>query len=154
MKSPSVDRPMNISKGKWYTLEIPSRTENIVQVEEAIIKALEEGDFSDSDVFAVRMALDEALSNAIKHGNRRDPGKSVSVRFLIEDDTITISVKDEGAGFDYTDMPDPTAPERLELPSGRGLLLMRSYMDSVTFNERGNEVTMVKRGRQLEECAQ
>jgi len=133
----------------WHTLTIPSVTESIRDVEDAVAEALEQAEFTENDVFAVRLALDEALANAIKHGNRYDAKKRVSVKYKVANDGITIVVADEGRGFDYEDQPDPTAPDRLELPSGRGLLLMRSYMDRITFNRRGNEVTMVKgRGRE------
>jgi len=133
----------------WHALTIPSVTESIRDVEDAVAEALEEAEFTENDVFAVRLALDEALVNAIRHGNRYDAKKRVSVKYKVENDGITIVVADEGRGFDYEDQPDPTSPDRLELPSGRGLLLMRSYMDRITFNRRGNEVTMVKgRGRE------
>jgi len=134
----------------WYTLTIPSVTESIRDVEEAVAELLEEAEFSENDIFAVRLALDEAMANAIKHGNLYDATKKVSVKYSLENNGIVIVVADEGKGFNYEDLPDPTAPDRLELPSGRGLLLMYSYMDSVSFNERGNEVTMVK-GRGIEE---
>lgn len=133
----------------WYTLTIPSVTESIRDVEEAVAELLEQAEFSENDIFAVRLALDEAMANAIKHGNLYDATKKVSVKYRLEEDGIVIVVADQGEGFDYEDLPDPTAPDRLELPSGRGLLLMYSYMDSVSFNERGNEVTMVK-GRGIE----
>ena len=136
--------PMVFKKGVWYFVEIPSVAEQIMEVEESIIEALAQTSFGDTDVFAVRLALDEALANAIKHGNNSDPTKKVCVRFCIEDSKITLSVRDEGLGFDRRCIPDPTEDDRLEIPCGRGLLLMRSYMDSVTFSETGNEVTMVK----------
>jgi serine/threonine-protein kinase RsbW len=137
----------------WFSLKIPSVSEDIALVEESVVGALETKGFSENDVFAVRLALDEALSNAIRHGNRYDATKQVSVRYRVDTSSVTIVVEDAGEGFDYEHLPDPTAPDRLELPYGRGLLLMRSYMDSVTFNEEGNEVTMVKR-RGMEKCAQ
>lgn len=133
----------------WYTLTIPSVTESIRDVEEAVAELLEQAEFSENDIFAVRLALDEAMANAIKHGNLYDATKKVSVKYRLEEDGIVIVVADQGKGFNYEDLPDTTAPDRLELPSGRGLLLMYSYMDSVSFNERGNEVTMVK-GRGIE----
>ncbi len=128
----------------WHTLTIQSVTENIRDIEEALCEALNKADFPENDIFAVRLALDEALANAIKHGNHYDATKLVSVKYRLTDGGITIVVKDEGAGFNYENLPDPTLPDRLELPSGRGLLLMRSYMDTISFNAKGNEVTMVK----------
>jgi serine/threonine-protein kinase RsbW len=135
---------MKFKKGAWYSLEIPSASDEILEVEESIIEALSQTALSETDVFAVRLALDEALANAIKHGNQADACKKVAIRFRIEDSSITITVRDEGSGFDFRNVPDPTTDENLELPCGRGLLLMRSYMDSVTFSPSGNEVTMVK----------
>ncbi len=137
--------PAEFKKGIWYSVDIPSIPEEILDVEETIIEALSHTSFSDTDVFAVRLALDEALANAMKHGNDCDHAKRVFIRFCIEDDAITVSVRDEGPGFDCSDIPDPTIDENLDIPSGRGLLLMKSYMDSVVFSDRGNEVTMVKR---------
>ncbi len=135
---------MRFKKGAWYSLEIPSVPEETLAVEEAIIEALAQTTLSEPDVFAVRLALDEALANAMKHGNDADPKKKVFIRFRLDDSTITITVRDEGGGFDRSQVPDPTDDANLELPSGRGLLLMRCYMDSVTFNKAGNEVTMTK----------
>ena len=128
----------------WYSLTIPSETESINEVEEKVAHVLDKAGFPEDDAFAIRLALDEALANAIKHGNGYDATKNVSVRFCVKGELATIVVEDEGKGFDYNHQPDPTEPARLELPTGRGLLLMRSYMDSVTFNEKGNAVTMVK----------
>jgi len=135
---------MRFKKGAWYSLEIPSVPEETLAVEEAIIEALAQTTLSEPDVFAVRLALDEALANAMKHGNDADPKKKVFIRFRLDDSTITITVRDEGGGFDRSQVPDPTDDANLELPCGRGLLLMRCYMDSVTFNKAGNEVTMTK----------
>jgi len=131
-------------RGRWYSIDIPSIPGQIVDVEESIIEALSQTALSGADVFAVRLALDEALANAIKHGNGGDAGKVVSIRFRFEDSTFTVTVKDEGPGFDYCAVPDCTSPDRIELPSGRGLLIMKTYMDKVVFNEKGNEVTMIK----------
>jgi serine/threonine-protein kinase RsbW len=140
-------------KGVWYSIDIRSVSQETIDVEEAIIEALAQTQFSEEDVFAVRLALDEALANAIKHGNCADAGKCVSIRFCFDDDRITITVKDEGPGFDFSCVPDCTDDDRLELPSGRGLLIMKSYMDRVLFNETGNEVTLIK-GRGNGKCDQ
>lgn len=151
-KAAESDAQPRFKKGAWYSIDIPSVNSQVIEVEEAIIDALSHTGFSEEDAFAVRLSLDEALANAIKHGNRADPKKSVSIRFCFDDKSITIVVKDEGPGFDFTCVPDCTGDDRLELPCGRGLLLMKSYMDSVFFNETGNEVTLVK-GRGDGKCA-
>ena len=111
--------------------------------EEFLGKIAAEG-FSDGELFAVRLALEEALINAIKHGNRADPDKSITIATEMDDDTVAITVTDEGEGFDPGHLPDPTADENLEKPSGRGIMLMRVYMDEVSFNKTGNQVRMVK----------
>ena len=97
------------------------------------------------DVFGVQLALEEALVNAVKHGNQGDPGKQVRVRYRVTAEQVLVEVEDEGTGFDPTAVADPTSPEGLDRPSGRGLLLMRHYLSSVVFNERGNAVTLCQR---------
>lgn len=93
----------------------------------------------------LRVAVGEALSNAILYGNREDPGKKVTVRAVFDDDAIRVTVADEGEGFDVEAVADPTLPENRDRSHGRGLFLLRSLMDEVRYNERGNEVTLVLR---------
>jgi len=95
----------------------------------------------DSDLF---IALDEALANAIKHGNREDASKIVRVRAEISTRAACFTISDEGAGFNPATIPDPHDPANLFKASGRGIMLMRQIMDYVCYNERGNEVTMLK----------
>jgi len=102
-------------------------------------------EWEDHDIFAVHLAVEEALVNAIKHGNQKDASKAVHVSLSVSRDLVEISIRDEGGGFDPADVPDPTDEDNLELPSGRGLMLMRTYMSSVQFNESGNQVVMTKR---------
>jgi len=93
--------------------------------------------------FVVRVALCEALANAIQYGNRLDPGKNVDVRVQVDDDALQVFVNDEGEGFDPTEIPDPTDPGRVDLEQGRGLYLIRQLMDEVRFNARGNSICMI-----------
>jgi serine/threonine-protein kinase RsbW len=102
-------------------------------------------DYPARDRFAVRLALEEALVNAIKHGHGGDERKVVRVAWRVGPAEVALSVKDEGAGFDPEAVPDPLDPANLEKPTGRGLLLMRSQLTSLSFNERGNRVTMRRR---------
>jgi serine/threonine-protein kinase RsbW len=95
-----------------------------------------------SNVF---VALDEALANAIKHGNQNDPAKTVRVRAEYSTREARFTITDEGEGFNPIAVPDPCAPANLLKPSGRGVMLIQHIMDDVRYNERGNEVTMVKR---------
>jgi serine/threonine-protein kinase RsbW len=91
----------------------------------------------------LRVALSEALSNAMLYGNGKDPRKRVRVEVIVGKHEITARVTDEGRGFDHADIPDPTTPDNLEKAGGRGLFLMRELMDEVHYNERGNQVTLV-----------
>lgn len=95
-------------------------------------------------IFAVHMALEEAFANAIEHGNKFDENKKVHFASRLAPDRILIEIEDEGEGFDPCDVPDPTDREHISIPSGRGVLLIRGFMSSVTFNEIGNKVTMEK----------
>ena len=94
---------------------------------------------------SLSVALAEALSNAMLYGNRADRSKRVRIELTITATAIVTRVTDEGPGFDYEDVPDPTTPESLLKPDGRGIFLMRKLLDEVSFNERGNSVTLMLR---------
>jgi serine/threonine-protein kinase RsbW len=115
-----------------------------VNVMQSIVAAVESHGYSEGAVFAVRLALDEALSNAIRHGNQNNPKKTVTVEYEVTDDQARISICDEGPGFTPADLPDPTLDENLERPHGRGVMLIQAYMTEVSYNDKGNCVTMVK----------
>ena len=124
---------------------IPSTNADAARVQQEIVEAIQQHDYKREAVFAVRLALDEALVNAVKHGNQNDPTKSIHIDFQINDERLIIEVQDEGPGFTPADLPDPTAPENLSRPNGRGVMLMRAYMTDVGFNESGNRVILTKR---------
>ncbi len=100
--------------------------------------------FDEDEVFGIHLALEEALVNAIKHGNKTDEHRSVSIEYFITPEKFDISVSDEGPGFTPEKVPDPRSEENLYKSNGRGLLLMRSYMDVVEHNDKGNCVHMIK----------
>jgi serine/threonine-protein kinase RsbW len=116
----------------------------VEKAENLVLGTLTEEGWDPEDLFSIRLALEEAITNAIKHGNKLDASKKVVVRFGTDGTQLVIQVEDEGTGFDPTSVPDPTAEENLERESGRGLLLMRYYMDNLEYNPRGNCVTMIK----------
>jgi serine/threonine-protein kinase RsbW len=89
--------------------------------------------------------MEEGLNNAIRHGNALDPHKRVHLKYEVRPDQIIIEIADQGAGFDPQGVPDPTADENLEKPNGRGIMLMRAYMDEVRFSRDGTHLRMVKR---------
>ncbi len=123
---------------------IPSDTVVGQALQEQILRQLEELQFAEHDLFGVRLALEEALVNAIKHGNRLDASKSVRVQWIIDHERVVIEIEDEGEGFDPGEVPDPTADENLERPCGRGIHLMRAFMTSIEYYDRGNRVVLIK----------
>jgi serine/threonine-protein kinase RsbW len=125
-------------------LTIPSDTAAGHDVQERIVGLLEQRGYPMRDIFSVRLALEEALVNAIKHGNGLDPSKSVRVHCDIQTDRVYVEIEDEGQGFAPEDVPDPTLDENIERPSGRGLMLIRSFMNRVDFNDRGNCIRIEK----------
>jgi len=123
---------------------IPSDPAEARRVQEQIVSLLQAVYCQEHDLFSIKLALEEALVNAIKHGNQFDRNKSVRIEYEVNPDRFTIRITDEGTGFDPADVPDPTAVENLERACGRGLMLMRHYMSDVAFNENGNSVIMSK----------
>jgi CheY-like chemotaxis protein/anti-sigma regulatory factor (Ser/Thr protein kinase) len=123
-------------------IRTPAEAESAVG---AVAAAMTKEGYPARDVFAVRLALDEALVNALKHGHGYDPAKEARVRFAVTADEAAVQVEDQGPGFDPSLVPDPLAEGNLEKGSGRGLLLMRHYLDEVRYNGRGNAVTLRKR---------
>jgi serine/threonine-protein kinase RsbW len=108
---------------------------------EAWMKAL---GYLRKDLFAVRLALYEAARNAFVHGNRRDRGKTIRIRYLVTVADVVLEVEDEGRGFDPDLVPDPLTEPYLDRPGGRGLFLMRNYMTWMSFNPQGNRVTLCR----------
>jgi serine/threonine-protein kinase RsbW len=105
---------------------------------------MSEAGYASADVFAVRLALEEATINAIKHGHQGDAGKTVHVCYHVGDDHVFLEIEDEGPGFDPRAVANPLTPENLERCTGRGLLLLRYYMTRVKHNERGNRISLCK----------
>jgi len=126
---------------------IPSTLSSKHELEETIFEKLECCEYSCEAIFAIRLAYQEAKINAIRHGNACDASKNVTVEFSIDQDRVVFRITDEGPGFSPKDVPDPTEPDRISLPNGRGIMLIRAYMDEVRFNERGNSLVMVKNNR-------
>jgi serine/threonine-protein kinase RsbW len=92
----------------------------------------------------VRLVLEEAILNGLHHGNGGDPSKTVRIRYRVLPEAVLADVEDEGPGFDAATVPDPTAPENRERPSGRGLLLMRRYASWLHYHGRGNRLSLCK----------
>ena len=124
---------------------IPSKLKACEMIARRIVAESQAKGYNETDRFAVHLALDEALSNAVRHGNRGDEAKTITVDCSVGDDAIRLSVTDEGHGFDPRSVSDPTVDENLKRAEGRGLFLMKTYMDHVYFNAEGNCVILVKR---------
>jgi serine phosphatase RsbU (regulator of sigma subunit)/anti-sigma regulatory factor (Ser/Thr protein kinase) len=124
---------------------IPTEPGRLSRVVAAVMEKLGSLNYGERSQFAVRLCLEEALINAMKHGNRMDRSKKITVTCEADDHGLKLSVEDEGQGFHPEAVPDPTRPENLEVTHGRGLLLMRSYMDKVTHNEKGTKITFEKK---------
>jgi serine/threonine-protein kinase RsbW len=123
---------------------IPSDQDEARKIQLEIERQLTLLAYTDKEIFAIKLALEEAVVNAIKHGNQMDRGKRVRIAYRVHAERFDALIADEGAGFDPNEVPDPTAPENLERPCGRGLMLIRHYMTEVTYNDRGNLVRMSK----------
>ena len=125
-------------------LTIPSDLAEARVLQSRIEEALIATAYTEHDIFAIKLAVEEALVNAIKHGNQLDPDKNVNVSYQVTCERFDIRIVDEGPGFNPEDVPDPTAIENIERPCGRGLLLIRGFMSDVQYHGRGNVVTMSK----------
>ena len=130
--------------GQTFNLTIPSDTAAGMAVQNRILDTLEGMGYTDRDLFGMRLALEEALVNAIKHGNKLSDDKVVKVACKLNGRSARVVIRDQGEGFDPGDVPDPTADENLDRPCGRGIMLMRSFMTEVSYADRGREVTLVK----------
>jgi serine/threonine-protein kinase RsbW len=138
----------------WRTEQvIPSENGAGKKVLDEILGQLAVHDWGQRDIFSVHLALEEALVNAIKHGNNCDVSKSVHVVCELSKDRLFVQIEDEGPGFDPDNVPDCTGADRLEMPCGRGVLLMRSFMSSVEFRDKGNCVVMTKCRQEGEDAA-
>jgi serine/threonine-protein kinase RsbW len=136
---------MTNSHWNWVTdQKLPSSIDAGHHFIREVLARLEAACWTSQDIFGVHLALEEAVVNAIKHGNKLDREKHVSVSCKLSTDRFWISIADEGQGFDPKAVPDCTDTEHIQLPHGRGLLLMRCYMSRVDYNDRGNAVTMEK----------
>ena len=101
-------------------------------------------EYSDDDLFAVHLAMEEAIVNAVRHGNKQDPAKDVVIEYDLTPERIDLWVTDQGKGFDFEHLADPRLDGNIYKTYGRGVLLIRSYMDSVEYNDVGNSVHMTK----------
>jgi serine/threonine-protein kinase RsbW len=124
---------------------IPSEYAAGRDVQRQILDGVASQGYTDQSTFAIKLALEEALINAIKHGNKLDPKKKVVVTAKVSPKQCEIQVEDQGPGFDRKSVPDPTLEENLDKCSGRGILLIEAYMNKVAWDRGGRRVKMVKK---------
>jgi len=127
---------------KSIRIQIPSLSENIRMIESFIDNAKEKFHLDDDIYGNIMIAVTEAVNNAIKHGNKSDATKNVSLSLNLEETLIKFQIEDEGKGFDFHTLPDPTSPENLEKPGGRGIFLMKHLSDEVKFKDSGRVVEL------------
>lgn len=123
-------------------MQIVSQPESINIIEKVIDDIRTEFDVKEECYGNMLVAVTEAVNNAIQHGNKYDPMKMVNVSYEIDNDRIAFVIKDEGVGFDFYNLPDPTAPENLEKPTGRGVFLMKHLADQIIFSDQGKVVEL------------
>jgi serine/threonine-protein kinase RsbW len=128
-----------------YALD--SSLESVNQAEESALQFAKKTGFTEDDVQRISMAVREGVVNAVLHGNQYDPNKKVRISFETSNNALVIRIADEGPGLDPGSIPDPLAPENLLKTSGRGIFLIRAFMDEVQFKSLnpGTEITLIKR---------
>lgn len=123
-------------------MQIVSQPESINLVEKLIDEIKAEYNIHEECYGNMLVAVTEAVNNAIQHGNKYDPEKMVHIAYEVDPDQIAFTVSDEGTGFDYVNLPDPTDPENIEKPTGRGVFLMKHLADQIIFSENGRVVEL------------
>lgn len=137
--------PRNALSEAWqYDEQLPSDPDNCSQIISVLLDQLESFQWNNRDTFGIHMAMEEAVLNAIRHGNQCDPEKLVRVEMEISHERFYSRITDQGDGFDPAAIPDPTLEENLEKTSGRGVMLMNSFVDKVVYNDVGNSVELKK----------
>ncbi len=123
-------------------IKIPSLEENIRIVESFIDNAKDAYSLNDDIYGNIMVAVTESVNNAIKHGNNSDKKKNVSLSLNFEETLIKFVIEDDGNGFDFHNLPDPTAPENIDKPEGRGIFLMKHLSDEINFKDEGKKVEL------------
>jgi len=134
---------MTVAPIESRNIQLKSVIENIHEVETLINNIFEENELSADYYGNMLVALSEAVNNAIKHGNKLDEEKNVDITFKHRGDNYQFTITDEGEGFDYNNLPDPTSPENIEKPEGRGIFLMKNLADEVNFFDNGRTIELV-----------
>lgn len=130
---------------KKILIEVPSETRYIRKISSRILSGLDRYNLDEGRIFDIRLCIEEAVRNAMVHGNHSDKRLSVRAAYWIDNGALSIEVEDEGPGFDHTGLADPTAAPHILKNSGRGVYLIKKLMDKVEYSEKGSKILMVKR---------
>ncbi len=131
-----------IQEGIIEHIELASKLENISKIENFIEDVCEQCQIGEECYGNILIALTEAVNNAITHGNGLDPAKKVKLNMSTKTNQVEFVVQDEGAGFDYKEVPDPTLPQNLEKLRGRGIFLMKALADEIDFEDNGRKIKL------------
>jgi serine/threonine-protein kinase RsbW len=146
VRRPNLTRTRGVDASLQMTITVPSELDMVEHAVDIVARhCLACGLSARAVRFNLRVALSEALANAIVYGNRLDPGKRVHVALRRQGEGVEVYVRDQGDGFDPAGIPDPRRPDYLERPEGRGLFLIRELVDDLAFNEEGNSICMTLR---------
>ena len=140
VKEPEKKQKQNTIENK--KINFASIPDNIVMVEKLIDEICEEQNINEDYYGNILISITEAVNNAIQHGNKYDPNKFVDIAFETDSDTLYFTIEDEGDGFDYENLPDPTDPQNIEKINGRGIFLMKNLADEVSFSKSGRIVEL------------
>lgn len=128
---------------KTYTKVISSNPSYLPEVEEFILSIADEIDLDNTKQNNLALSVAEAASNSIIHGNRMDDSKTVTIKVEVYEDKLVVSFKDQGTGFNPSVVPDPTSPENILKDSGRGLHIMRTFLDDLQYNFNGSGTEVI-----------
>jgi serine/threonine-protein kinase RsbW len=126
-------------------LSVASELKNVKGASQEVLESLSSFDLPSNDMLDIRLCLEEAIINSMKYGNNLNPDLPVEIQYSVKEGMLKITISDQGKGFDYKNLPDPTLEENLQELKGRGVYLIKRLMDEVSFNESGNQITMIKR---------
>jgi serine/threonine-protein kinase RsbW len=140
---PNKMQQANVPTTDLYTLQLPSKLESINELEKLIESIADKYHVSEDTFGNMMTCLNEVVNNAIVHGNKLDPDKKVIINVEIDNKRVIWTITDEGPGFDYVHLADPTAPENIENLSGRGVFIIKMLADQCVFNAAGNEVELL-----------
>ena len=132
------------TKEERFSYRIPSNIKHIKDIWSKIHAHLNKLHLSDSDIFDIRLSTEESIINAMKYGNKFNEALPVIIELVISNNCVQISIEDKGEGFEHAQIPDPTLNNNVGKASGRGLYLIMHLMDEVSFNDKGNKITMTK----------